>query len=119
MEKSRKIMKYYKINIFAGEENKKEILVNKETRNRIEVALENGAPRINLGEKGSYNSSQIMSIDDATSEVAEYQRQGIKIDGLLEPAQNPQITGEVKTNRERVGDYLKNTKKSFYEKMGW
>ena len=109
-------MNYYKVKIFQGEDDKKEIIVNEEIRNRIEIAMDSHATRINLGEKGSYNSSQIMGIELCNAEVAEYQRQGIKIEGLLEPADKPkEITGGVR----KFGDIFKEKKDEFYQRMGW
>ena len=111
-------MNYFKIKIFQGEDDKKEIIVNEDTRNRIEEALDNHATRINLGDRGSYHSSQIMGIENCNSEVAEYQKEGLEIPGLLEGASILKITGEVQGPR-KIGDYLKETHNSFFEKMGW
>ena len=48
--------------------------------------------------------------------VAEYQRQGVKIEGLLEPAEKPkQIIGKIR----KFGDIFEEKKDEFYQRMGW
>ena len=111
-------MKYWKVNYYTaeGEFETKSFIITDEQHNQIRQAMDRQVEFIGIEGKPTIKRTLIATIIDANNEVAEYQRQGIKVDGLLEPTEKPkEITGNVK----KVSDFLKETRKQFFERMGW
>jgi hypothetical protein len=110
-------MNYYKLIQYAEGDNyeTKEMIINQETFEQYRNAIGEGKEFLVLKDM-VIRVSSIKEISPANDIVGEYQRQGLKIDGLLEPAEKPrQITGQTR----KVGDYPKETREVFYKKMGW
>ena len=82
---------YWKIIYRTGEEDwgTKEVIINNEQYKLIQNALIGGEDFIVLKDKPSIKRTSIVSISEADDIVTEYQRQGLKIDGLLEPVNKP------------------------------
>ena len=114
-------MNYFKIIYRTGEEDweTSEVIIDESQYSKIQEQLSNGGDMIFIKDKATIKRSCITSIVSANDIVANYQRQGLKVDGLLEPANQPKLIGKTIPNKERVGEYLKRTEKSFKQKMGW
>ena len=111
-------MNCFKIIYRTGEENweTSEIIIDENQHEKIQSQMSEGSDFIFIKDKATIKRSAIVSIASADNIVAEYQKQGLKINGLLELAEKPkQITGNIR----KVGDYLKETKTEFFKRMGW
>ena len=109
---------YFKIIYHTGEGDWEtgEIIVDKEQHTTIQKQMSEGSDFVFIKDKATIKRTAIVSITPADDIVVTYQKQELKIDGLLEPAEKPkEITGNVK----KVGDFLKETRKQFFERMGW
>jgi len=109
---------YFKIIYRTGEEDWEtgEIIVDEEQHAKIQKQMSEGSDFIFIKDKATIKRTAIVSITSANDIVANYQKQGLKVEGFLEPAEKPkQITGSVR----KVGDYLKETKENFFKRMGW
>lgn len=113
-------MNYFKIIYRTGEEDweTSEIIIDENQHNKIQEQLSGGSDMIFVKDRATIKRSCITSIGSANDIIANYQKQGIKIDGLglLEPAEKPkEIAGGVR----KFGDIFKEKKDEFYQRMGW
>ena len=108
---------YFKIIYRTGEEDWEtgEIIVDEEQHAKIQKQMSEGSDFIFIKDKATIKRTAIVSITSANDIVANYQKQGLKVEGFLEPPNFPKITGRV----QKVGDFLKETKKDFFKRMGW
>jgi len=114
-------MRYWKLIYYTaeGEYETKSFLITDEQHSQIRKAMDEKAEFIGVDGKPTIKRTLIASIIEADKEMLEYQRQGIKVDGLLEPAEQPKLTGKVISGLEKAELYLKRTKSDTYRKMGW
>lgn len=109
---------YYKVIQYGNEEDysTKETIIDEPTFRQYQKLISEGKEKIVLKE-AIISVSSIKEIVLANDVVSDYQRRGIKIDGLFEPMSQPQITR--RSGTQKVGDYLRETHDAFYERMGW
>jgi len=110
-------MRYYKVLQYGDDDtySVKETLIDEPTFRQYQKLIAEGKEKLVLKDR-IISVSSIKEIIPADDEIIEYQQQGVRIDGLLEPAEKPkQITGNVR----KVSDYLKETRDAFYKRMGW
>ena len=114
-------MRYWKVNYYTaeGDFETKSFIITDEQHELIKKAIKDGAEFIAIEGKPTIKRTLLGTIIEADKEVLEYQQEGLKVNGLLEPAEQPKLTGKVVSGKERIGDYLKRTEKSFKQKMGW
>jgi len=110
-------MNYFKIICYGNdaEFSTKETIIDEPTFRQYQKLISEGKEKIVLKDR-IISVSSIKEITPANDIVAEYQRQGVKIDGLIETAEKPK---QIKGNVKKIGDYLKETKADFYRRMGW
>ncbi len=110
-------MKYWQIIYYTGEGEfeTKEVLINDDQYKQVQKALNEGREFIILENKPTIKSKLIASMNDAGSIVSEYQRLGIKVDGLLMPVEKPK---EI-SNGFRRADFVKASHEGYYAKMNW
>lgn len=113
-------MNYFKIIYRTGEEDweTSEIIIDENQHKKIQEQMASGADYVFIKDKATIKRTSITSIASANDIVGEYQKQGVKINGLLTPAEKPKLTGNVNEPR-KIGDYLKDTHFEYYQKMGW
>lgn len=110
-------MNYFKIIFRTGEEDWeiKELIINENQNGKIQEQMSNGGDFIFIKNQ-TIKRTSIVSITSANQEIAEYQRQGIKVDGLLEPVEKPkEITGRIR----KFGDIFTEKKDELYKRMNW
>ena len=105
-------MKYWQIIYRTGEEDweTKEVIISDEQYKLVQEVIRGNGDYIVLKDKPTIKRTSIVSINDAGEIVASYQRQGIKIDGLLEPAEKPRLISDgkpIKTDIERKAEMFK------------
>lgn len=109
-------MKYWQIIYLTGGDNFEtgELLINDEQYRQVQVALSQGSEFVIVPNKPTIRATAIRSINDAGEIVAEIQRMGVKIDGLLESPDVKKLdSGMEKLGRE---DILKRMRKNLEEK---
>ena len=113
-------MNYYKVIQYGDREDysTKETIIDEPTFRQYQKLISEGKDKIILKE-AIISVSSIKEIVSANNEVAEYQRQGLKIDGLLEPANKPKEIGTKAGRMESAEEILKRVKGKFYKKMGY
>ncbi len=112
-------MRYYKV-IQYGNDNDfstKETIIDESTFRQYQKLISEGKDKIVLRE-AIISVSSIKEIVPADDIVAEYQRQGLKIDGLIEAPDRPELTGNVSEPR-KISDLLKDKHFEMYQKNGW
>lgn len=114
-------MNYFKILYRTGGEDweTSEVIIDEDQNTKIQAQLSSGSDMVFIKDKATIKRTAIVSITSANEIVSNYQKQGVKVDGILESAEQPKITGHTISNRERIGEYIKRTEKSFKQKMGW
>jgi hypothetical protein len=114
-------MKYWQIIYRTGQEDweTKEMIIDDNQYKLVQNALINGEDMIVIRDKPTIKRTSITSINSADKIVAEYQQQGLKIDGLLEPVSVPKITGQVKSEKDLAREVVKRNHFLVYEKNGW
>ena len=113
-------MRFWQIIYRTGEEDfeTKEVLIDDNQYKQIQKALIEGQDMIVIVDKPTIKRTSIVSINEATGIVKDYQSQGLTIPGLLAVSETPRLTGEVK-KAESIKDFLKRTRNGLYEKFGW
>ena len=110
-------MRYYKVIQYGNDADfsTKETIINEVDFQQYRKLISEGKEKLVLKDR-IISVSSIKEIVLADDIVAEYQRQGVKIEGLLEPVDKPkEIAGGVR----KFGDIFKEKKDEFYERMGW
>lgn len=105
-------MNYWQIIYRTGSEDweTKEVIITNEQYKKVQLVLQNKGDLIILEDKPTIKRTSIVSINPADEIVAEYQRAGVKVDGLLDPPQNPLLTGETKKRGgglKKLGDWAR------------
>lgn len=113
-------MNYFKIIYRTGEQEweTSEIIVNEEQNTKIQKQMADGSDFIFIKDKATIKRTAVVSIASANNVVAEYQKSGMAIPGLLAVSETPRLTGEVK-KAESIKDFLARTSDAFKKKMGW
>jgi hypothetical protein len=113
-------MRFWQIIYRTGEEDfeTKEVLIDDNQYKQIQKALIEGQDMIVMAGKPTIKRTSIVSINEATGIVKDYQSQGLVIPGLLAVSETPRLTGEVK-KAESIKDFLARTSDAFKKKMGW
>jgi hypothetical protein len=114
-------MKYWGIIYRTGQEDweTKELLIDDIQYRLVQNALINGEDLIVIKDKPTIKRTAIVSINPADDIVATYQEQGLKIDGLLEPADKQKLLGNKDGGLKSFSDILKEKKEKLFKKMGW
>jgi hypothetical protein len=113
-------MRYYKVIRYGDGEDysTKETLIDEPTFRQYQRLIAEGKEKIVL-EDMVISVSSIKEISPADDIISEYQKNGVGIDGLLEPVDSvKKLVGKINSS-ESVGDYLARTHDEFYRKMGW
>lgn len=109
-------MKYWQIIYLTGGDNFEigELLINDDQYRKIQQTISQGSEFIIIPNKPTIKTSAIRSINDAGEIVAELQKMGAKIEGLLEAPDIKQLdSGMEKLSREEI---LKRMRKNLEEK---
>lgn len=98
-------MRYWEITYYTGGDDfeTKELIINGDQYDRIQEAISRGSEFIILEGKPTIKTKMIASINPADTIVAEYQKQGLKIDGLLEPVEERFLLGKTEKEQTREG----------------
>lgn len=103
-------MKYFKIIQYAEGENyqTKETIIPESIFIQYRDLISQGKEKLVLEDR-IISVSSIKEIVPADDIVAEYQKEGMRVDGLLEPANQPKLIGKV----ESVGKIMKKRLEEF------
>lgn len=112
-------MRYFKMIQYAEGDNyeTKETIITEPIFQQYRQMIAEGKEKLVLQDR-IISVSSIKEIVPADDIVAGYQKQGLKIEGLLETPEVPKIAGEI-MKPKKIGDYLRETKEAFFKKMGW
>ena len=113
-------MKYFKIIFRTGEEDfeTKEIIINEDQHKEIQNQIIDGSDFVVVRNKATIKRTSIASISEANDIVAEYQKEGVKIDGILDAPELPKLSGEVRQPKT-AQQIIKDTHFDLYKKHGW
>lgn len=113
-------MNYYKIITYAEGEDfeTRERIINEDVYKLMQKAMAEGAEFIDLGDKGIIRRSSIKEIAPANDIVSEYQKEGVKIDGILDAPDLPKLSGDVRQPKT-AEQIIKDTHFDLYKKHGW
>ena len=112
-------MNYYKIIFRTGEAEWEtgELIIDESQNDKVQEQIANGNDFL-LVKGQTIKRTAIVSITSANDIVRDYQKQGIKIDGLLEPVSRPLI-GNAGGRMKTAAEIIKEKKGDFFKKMGW
>lgn len=113
-------MKYFKIIFRTGEEDfeTKEIIINEDQHKEIQSQIVDGSDFVVVRDKATIKRTSIASISEAGDIIAEHQRTGVKVDGILDTPDLPKLAGEVREPKT-TEQIIKDTHFDLYEKHGW
>ena len=117
-------MNYFKIIYRTGEEDweTSEVIIDEIQHAKIQDQMSEGSDFIFVKDKATIKRTAIVSITSANNIVVEYQRQGIKIDGLLKPVESRPLISDgkpIKSDIERRREMFKKMLENLNEKNWW
>ena len=114
-------MNFFKIIYRTGAEDWEtgELIVNENQHKIIQEALMGGDDYIMIKDKITLKRSSIISISFANDIVGDYQKIGVRVDGLLEPVKIASITGTIKSTKEVFREKLADMRAELEKREWW